>query len=53
MSLALRRLTEERKTFRAQKPFGFYARPSEKPDGSSDMFRWEWYEIFRYLLMML
>ena len=40
-SLALLRLREERKTWRKQKPFGFWAKPAEKADGEMDMLRWE------------
>ena len=32
---------EERKAFRKDKPFGFFARPSKASDGSQDLMRWE------------
>ena len=41
MSLALDRLREERKTWRREKPFGFWARPCTATDGSLDLMRWE------------
>uniref|UniRef100_A0A7S4NJD7 SUMO-conjugating enzyme UBC9 n=1 Tax=Paramoeba aestuarina TaxID=180227 RepID=A0A7S4NJD7_9EUKA len=41
MSLALDRLREERKLWRKEKPFGFWARPMVMPDGTMDLMRWE------------
>lgn len=41
MSLAVARLTEERKQWRKDHPFGFYAKPVTLPDGTMDMMRWE------------
>jgi ubiquitin-conjugating enzyme E2 I len=32
-TIARNRLTEERKAWRKDKPFGFFARPESKPDG--------------------
>ena len=41
-SLALTRLKEERKNWRRDKPFGFWARPVELADGSGmDLMKWE------------
>jgi len=40
-SIARERLASERKTWRKNKPFGFYARPEKLPDGSQDLFRWK------------
>jgi ubiquitin-conjugating enzyme E2 I len=39
--LARARLTQERKELSKDKPFGFYAKPMRKADGSTDLFRWE------------
>ncbi|EEC48108.1 predicted protein [Phaeodactylum tricornutum CCAP 1055/1] len=39
--IAKGRLSEERKAWRKDHPIGFYARPTSKGDGSSDMFTWE------------
>ncbi len=33
--------SQERKNWRRDHPFGFYARPMSKGDGSSDLMRWE------------
>ena len=41
LSLAQARLREERKTWRREKPFGFWARPVQQKDGSLDLLRWE------------
>jgi len=41
MSLALARLREERKAWKRDKPFGFWARPATSLDGSLDLMRWE------------
>ncbi len=41
-SLALTRLREERKNWRRDKPFGFWARPVELPNGGGmDLLNWE------------
>jgi ubiquitin-conjugating enzyme E2 I len=40
-SLAQVRLREERKSWRRDKPFGFWARPVETADGVLDLLRWE------------
>jgi ubiquitin-conjugating enzyme E2 I len=34
-------ITQERKNWRRDHPFGFYARPKGRGDGSSDMMSWE------------
>lgn len=39
--IAQGRLKEERKNWRRDHPFGFWARPVNKPDGSSDLMKWE------------
>ena len=39
--IAQGRLAEERKAWRKDHPIGFYARPSSKDDGSSDIMVWE------------
>ena len=39
--IARGRLVEERKAWRRDHPFGFYARPTSKGDGSSDIMKWE------------
>lgn len=39
--IARGRLSEERKMWRRDHPFGFYARATAKGDGSSDMMNWE------------
>jgi ubiquitin-conjugating enzyme E2 I len=39
--LARARLTQERKDLAKDKPFGFYAKPMRRPDGSTDLMRWE------------
>ncbi|KAF2071991.1 hypothetical protein CYY_006704 [Polysphondylium violaceum] len=38
--LALGRLTEERKTWRKDHPFGFNAKPATNKDGSMNLFLW-------------
>eukprot|EP00466_Bigelowiella_natans_P019930 jgi/Bigna1/57270/fgenesh1_pm.8_\ len=37
---ARKRLANERKNFRKQKPFGFFARPEKNKDGSQNLFKW-------------
>jgi hypothetical protein len=39
--IAAGRLKEERKMWRRDHPYGFYARPVSKGDGSSDIMKWE------------
>lgn len=39
--IARGRLVEERKAWRRDHPFGFYARPTSKGDGSSDIMKWD------------
>jgi len=39
--IAAGRLTEERKSWRKDHPFGFIARPMKKDDGTLDLFNWE------------
>jgi ubiquitin-conjugating enzyme E2 I len=39
--IARGRLAEERKAWRRDHPYGFYARPTSKGDGSSDIMAWE------------
>ncbi|KAK9456208.1 ubiquitin-conjugating enzyme/RWD-like protein [Dipodascopsis uninucleata] len=39
-SLCLNRLQEERKQWRKDHPFGFYARPNKASDGSLDLMNW-------------
>ena len=39
--IARGRLKEERKAWRRDHPYGFYARPLAKGDGSSDIMHWE------------
>ncbi|BDA42777.1 Sumo-conjugating enzyme ubc9 [Coccomyxa sp. Obi] len=34
------RLAEERKAWRKDKPFGFFARPETLPDGSTNLMKW-------------
>ncbi|OQV23202.1 SUMO-conjugating enzyme UBC9-B [Hypsibius exemplaris] len=41
MSLALNRLSEERKAWRKDHPFGFVAKPSENTDGTANMWIWD------------
>ena len=40
-SLAQQRLREERKAWRKEKPFGFWAKPVDLPDGTLDLMKWE------------
>ena len=40
-SIAVGRLTQERKKWRRDHPAGFYARPRRKPDGSADLMLWD------------
>lgn len=40
-SFALSRLMEERKQWRKDHPFGFFAKPTKKEDGSLDLMKWE------------
>jgi len=40
-SLAQARLREERKSWRKDKPFGFWAKPVELADGTLDLLKWE------------
>lgn len=39
--IAKGRLQEERKAWRRDHPYGFYARPVQRGDGSSNMMLWE------------
>ncbi|MEW5305161.1 MAG: hypothetical protein WDW38_002050 [Sanguina aurantia] len=41
MSVAKNRLQEERKSWRKDKPFGFFARPETSDDGSTNMLKWK------------
>ncbi|KAF9887892.1 hypothetical protein FE257_009552 [Aspergillus nanangensis] len=41
MSLCVNRLTEERKQWRKDHPFGFFAKPHRTPQGVLDLKRWE------------
>eukprot|EP00760_Papus_ankaliazontas_P011553 PhM_4_TR14847/c0_g1_i1/m.74146/K10577/UBE2I, UBC9; ubiquitin-conjugating enzyme E2 I len=41
MSLAVARLREERKAWRREKPFGFWAKPAQNEDGTLDLLQWE------------
>lgn len=40
-TLAQSRLREERKAWRKEKPFGFWARPVSAADGTLDIMKWE------------
>lgn len=40
-SIAIGRLTQERKKWRKDHPPGFFARPQRLPDGSSDLMKWD------------
>ena len=40
-SVSMTRLMEERRQWRKDHPFGFWAKPHQKPDGSLDMYVWE------------
>lgn len=35
------RLVQERRDWKKDKLYGFYAKPDKKPDGTQDMYRWE------------
>uniref|UniRef100_A0AC34QG97 UBC core domain-containing protein n=1 Tax=Panagrolaimus sp. JU765 TaxID=591449 RepID=A0AC34QG97_9BILA len=39
--IAAGRLTEERKAWRKDHPFGFIAKPTKNPDGSMNLFMWD------------
>lgn len=39
--VARTRLAEERKAWRKDKPFGFFARPETRPDGSVNLLKWK------------
>lgn len=39
--IAIARLSEERKAFRKEHPFGFVARPTKNPDGTLNLLIWE------------
>eukprot|EP00736_Rhodelphis_marinus_P001790 Rmarinus@m.25829 len=39
--IATARLQEERRLWRKDRPFGFYARPVKNPDGSLNLLKWE------------
>lgn len=41
VSLCLSRLQEERKQWRKDHPFGFYAKPEKLPDGKLDLMNWK------------
>uniref|UniRef100_A0A2S2PTF1 SUMO-conjugating enzyme UBC9 n=1 Tax=Schizaphis graminum TaxID=13262 RepID=A0A2S2PTF1_SCHGA len=41
--IALTRLSEERKGWRKDHPFGFVAKPGKNPDGSLNLMVWECY----------
>ncbi|KAI9298347.1 ubiquitin-conjugating enzyme 9 [Neoconidiobolus thromboides FSU 785] len=38
--ISIKRLTEERKSWRKDHPHGFYARPTKKADGTLDLMKW-------------
>jgi ubiquitin-conjugating enzyme E2 I len=40
--IAQARLSEERKAWRKDHPFGFIARPSKNPDGTMNLMIWEY-----------
>mmetsp|Transcript_16840 Transcript_16840/g.25319 ORF Transcript_16840/g.25319 Transcript_16840/m.25319 type:complete len:157 (+) Transcript_16840:108-578(+) len=40
-TVARKRLAAERKSFRKQKPYGFFARPQKRKDGSQNLFTWK------------
>ena len=40
--IAQARLSEERKAWRKDHPFGFIARPMKNPDGSLNLMLWEY-----------
>lgn len=39
--IAIARLSEERKAFRKEHPFGFVAKPLKNPDGTLNLLIWE------------
>ncbi|VDK73169.1 unnamed protein product, partial [Cylicostephanus goldi] len=39
--IAAGRLTEKRKAWRKDHPFGFIAKPVKNPDGTLNLFKWE------------
>ncbi|CAF0738886.1 unnamed protein product [Brachionus calyciflorus] len=39
--IAIGRLTEERKAWRKDHPFGFIAKPTKNPDGTLNLLNWE------------
>jgi len=41
--IAIGRLTEERKAWRKDHPFGFIAKPDKNPDGTLNLMNWECY----------
>jgi ubiquitin-conjugating enzyme E2 I len=41
MSIARARLSEERKEWRKDHPFGFHAKPMKNADGSVNLMKWE------------
>ncbi|KAJ3129160.1 E2 SUMO-conjugating protein ubc9 [Nowakowskiella sp. JEL0407] len=41
MSICLARITEERKIWRKDHPYGFYARPKKNADNTLNMMEWE------------
>lgn len=41
IGIASQRLTEERKSWRKNHPFGFIAKPTMNADGSRNLFNWE------------
>eukprot|EP00033_Pygsuia_biforma_P004243 GCRY01004653.1.p1 GENE.GCRY01004653.1~~GCRY01004653.1.p1 ORF type:complete len:165 (-),score=0.35 GCRY01004653.1:22-516(-) len=41
MSIALARLKEERKNWRKDHPHGFYAKPTQNDDKTTNLFKWE------------
>ncbi|KAG0637668.1 ubiquitin-conjugating enzyme/RWD-like protein [Tuber brumale] len=48
MSLCVNRLQEERKQWRKDHPFGFYAKPTKTPQGGLDLMKWSsGYDISR------
>ena len=40
-TIARQRLAAERKTWRKDRPFGFFARPDKKEDDTLDLFKWK------------
>jgi len=39
--ISLERLLQERRDFKKNHPFGFYAKPTKNTDGTLNMFKWE------------